>query len=195
MQERVFGDNNGIMLEKGLIEHCSATLAGLKSANLFNHRFTSKGDVMTELKIVNDKLNGRGVFVDALLWKERSVLIYTYRKNHLERELAQDGAVELLAEYGYEGCDIEECLDRLKRRLDGCDCFPHEIGLFLGYPLPDVIGFIQNNGKNCKCCGPWKVYCNENEALRLFDKIKKCADVYSRVFSEGGCISKMTVCA
>ena len=48
MQERVFGDNNGIMLEKGLIEHCSATLAGLKSANLFNHRFTSKGDVMTE---------------------------------------------------------------------------------------------------------------------------------------------------
>lgn len=194
MQERLFCDNNGIMLEKGLIEHCSATLAGLKSANLFNHRFSSRRDVLDELEIVNGKLNRRGVFVDALRWRDGSVLIYAYRKNSLEKELMQDGAVSLLSQYGYESCDVADCIELLKQRLAGSDCFPHEIGLFLGYPLPDVIGFIQNKGKNCKCCGPWKVYCNEHEAMRLFDKIKKCADVYSKVFSEGRCISKMTVC-
>ena len=36
--------------------------------------------------------------------------------------------------------------------------FPHEIGIFLGYPLADVAGFIRNKGRNCKCIGTWKVY-------------------------------------
>lgn len=36
--------------------------------------------------------------------------------------------------------------------------FPHEIGIFLGYPLADVEGFIQNSGRNYILCGMWKVY-------------------------------------
>ncbi len=36
--------------------------------------------------------------------------------------------------------------------------FPHEIGIFLGYPLADVEGFIHNGGKNYILCGMWKVY-------------------------------------
>ncbi len=26
--------------------------------------------------------------------------------------------------------------------------FPHEMGLLLGYPVEDVVGFMENNGKN-----------------------------------------------
>lgn len=63
--------------------------------------------------------------------------------------------------------------------------FPHEIGIFLGYPLGDVIGFIKNAGHNCKCTGCWKVYCNECEAVRTFAKYKKCKDVYMRLWQQG----------
>ena len=53
-----------------------------------------------------------------------------------------------------------------------CEKFPHEIGLFLDYPLVDVIGFIRNTGKNCKCSGCWKAYGNAKEAEKTFCKYK-----------------------
>ena len=57
------------MLESGLIEHCAPTLAGLKSANLFNYYFDLKRDVFKELREVNQKLNERGVYIEPLLQK------------------------------------------------------------------------------------------------------------------------------
>lgn len=46
--------------------------------------------------------------------------------------------------------------------------FPHELGLFLGYPLLDVEGFINNDGKNYLMNGYWKVYQNVEYALNTF---------------------------
>ena len=181
------------MLENGMIEYCAPTLAGIKSADLFNYRFDSKRKAVTELKTVNKKLNERGVYVEALLWRENSVLIYTYRKSHLANDLQKEGVRELLARYGYENVMVEACLERLKQRLFQYDCFPHEIGVFLGYPLEDVIGFIK--GMECKYCGLWKVYCNEGEKIKLFEKLQKCTQIYLQVFAEGRSISQMTVSA
>lgn len=183
------------MLENRLIEHCAPTLAGIKSANLFNYFFTSKKTTIKELHDLNKKLNDRGVFIEPLLWKEGSVLIYTYRKSHLEKDLKQTGVMELIANYGYTDFQIDACLSHLKERLFEYDCFPHEIGVFLGYPLADVIGFIKHKGKDCKCCGLWKVYCNEYETRKLFEKLQKCTCVYQQVFEKGRSITQMTVCA
>ena len=71
-----------------------------------------------------------------------------------------------------KGLDKGSCLERLKSRLMHTDEFPHEIGIFLGYPLDDVKGFIDNAGQNSKCTGCWKVYCNECEAIKTFAKFK-----------------------
>ena len=70
-----------------------------------------------------------------------------------------------------------------------------EIGLFLGYPVEDVLGFIENAGQNCKCCGCWKVYCNECEAVRTFARYKKCRDIYKRLWQEGRSVLQLTVAA
>lgn len=183
------------MLESRMIEYCAPTLAGMKSANLFNYFFTKKEDVLKELNEMNEKLNIRGVYVEAMKWKENSVLIYTYRKSHLSQELKKSGVRELLSVYGYEDDTAKGCLLHLKERLCYSDVFPHEIGIFLGYPLPDVIGFIHHKGQNCKYCGMWKVYGNELEAIRLFERLKKCTDVYLQVFAKGRSITQMTVIA
>lgn len=61
--------------------------------------------------------------------------------------------------------------------------------------LEDVQGFIENQGKNCKCCGCWKVYCNECDAQKMFCKFKKCETVYERLFSKGRPVEKMIVAA
>lgn len=184
---------DGCLLESGVIEHCAPTLAGMKTAGLFNYFYYEKQVVLDELDLVNAKLNPRGVYVEALLWREKSVLLYVYRLKHLQNELLRPGAMELLEQYGYTCREADNCIRHLKARLYNYDCFPHEIGIFLGYPLEDVKGFIENNGKNCKSCGMWKVYCNEAEKQKLFQKFAKCTTVYMQVFNKGRQLTQMTV--
>ena len=181
------------LLEAGIVEHCAPTLAGIKMANLFNYTFQRKQVVLEELKNINELLNARGVYMEPLLWRENSVLIYAYRPKYLQTELERIEVMELLYDYGYSKSTTRECIYHLKKRLYHYECFPHEIGIFLGYPLEDVKGFIENKGKNCKSCGVWKVYCNEGEKQKLFDKLKKCKQVYIQVFGEGRHLSQMTV--
>jgi len=67
--------------------------------------------------------------------------------------------------------------------------------VFLGYPLEDVLGFIENDGKNCLACGCWKVYANECAALAAFRRYEKCKSVYQRLFASGCPLSRLTVAA
>lgn len=96
---------------------------------------------------------------------------------------------------GYTDTGVDGAIERLRMRLASGDGFPHEIGLFLGYPVEDVLGFIENAGQNCKCCGCWKVYCNECEAVRTFARYKKCRDIYKRLWQEGRSVLQLTVAA
>ena len=100
-----------------------------------------------------------------------------------------------LKKYGYESTEVEYALDRLKSRIGENNEFPHEIGIFLDYPLGDVIGFITNEGRNFKCVGCWKVYCDECACRKTFAKYKKCRDVYVRLWQQGRSVLQLTVAA
>ena len=113
----------------------------------------------------------------------------------LEQDLLKPGVMEFLRKYGYENSKSGDCLTRLKNRFDTADGFHHEIGLFLDYPLPDVTCFIEQGGKNCKCWGVWKVYSNEKETKALFDRFRKCTEVYRKVFARGRTLAQLTVAA
>ena len=102
---------------------------------------------------------------------------------------------QLLKKCGYESTDADYALRHLRGRLENNEDFPHEIGLFLGYPLGDVIGFVENEGRNSLCCGCWKVYCNECEALQTFRKFKKCTEVYTHLWNQGKSVLQLTVAA
>lgn len=182
-------------LESSLIRHCAPTLAGIKSAGLFSYFFEDACCAAAELAAVNRLLNGRGVYVEALIWRETSVLIYAYRYSQLREALTRTEVRELLAPYGYPTSDTDACIAHLRARVAHSDCFPHEIGVFLGYPVEDVRGFITHGGRDCKSCGLWKVYCDTAAAEKQFAKINKCSSVYLRVFSEGRSLAQLTVCA
>lgn len=63
--------------------------------------------------------------------------------------------------------ELETHFQRLQEHFLQESC-PHEIGLFLGYPLDDVKSFIKNKGKNCICCRYWKVYHHPEQAQKTF---------------------------
>ena len=79
------------------------------------------------------------------------------------------------------------------RRLRQSGEFPHEIGLFLGYPPEDVQGFITQGPDCCKCSGCWKVYGNEDQARKKFAQYKKCTQIYCRLWAAGSSVERLTV--
>ena len=180
-------------LENEIVKECAPTLAGIKMANLFNYRFVSEDEFDSEIKTANMNLNEKGVYIEVLRKTNMSSLIYVYRPSKLFKAVNNDDVWNILSSYGYIERSIQACINTLKERLMTQPCFPHEIGLFLGYPVEDVKEFIFNKGQNCKCCGVWKVYYNEQESVRTFARFKKCSEVYQKVFIGGRTLNQLTV--
>lgn len=187
--------NEKRMLEKYLIEHCSPTLASLKTANLFSYRYSSEQGLEQDVFRWNNHLADKGIVLIILRKREGAALIYVCRSSHLKRDLSRPGVALFLQRYGYWSVEPAYALLQLRQRLIESEDFPHEIGVFLGYPLGDVIGFIKNAGKSSKCSGCWKVYCNECEAVRTFAKYKKCREIYVRLWKDGRSVRQLTVAA
>ena len=181
------------MLDRYLIEHCSPTLASLKRASLFTYRF--EGDLDEQIAVWNELFAEKGISLLVLRRRENTALIYVCRKAKLEKDLNRPGVERLLKDFGYTDVSVDGALEHLSRRLEENEEFPHEIGIFLGYPVEDVIGFIENAGQNCKCSGCWKVYCNECEALKTFARFKKCSSMYAQLWNRGKSVLQLTVAA
>ena len=49
------------LIEKCLVEHCSATLASMKSANLFNMTFADDTDVEDQIEFWNQCMKEKGI--------------------------------------------------------------------------------------------------------------------------------------
>lgn len=180
------------MLERAVIAHGSPTLARLKLGSLFSVSCQEIG-FESELERLNALFEPKGLVLTVLREREGRALMYLYRTSELAGALKCPLVQAFLRECGYDSFDMEDVLQCLRARLELSEEFPHEIGVFLGYPLSDVIGFIRNDGQNCICCGCWKVYSNECEALRAFARFRKCKEVYGRLFASGCPLSQLTV--
>lgn len=181
------------MLECALIHHGSPTLARLKTGSLFTVTVDDEAMLLAELNRINALLHPKGVMLTVMRSRPGWALLYLYREQSLADTLAQRDVQAFLAENGYHAFTPDDALTVLRTRLTDSDSFPHEIGVFLGYPLADVIGFIKNAGQNCLCTGCWKAYTNECEAMRTFARFRKCRDVYTRLFAQGFPLSRLTV--
>ncbi len=180
--------------DKCLVEHCSPTLASLKTANMFSYRYEDEHSFKSTVDLWNEMLGHKGVELIILKKCDGVALIYVCRRKMLEQDLSKNGVSEFLSKFGYRSTDTDYAIKKLKSRLESQPDFPHEIGIFLSYPLGDVKGFIDQGSKNSICSGCWKVYCNECEAIKLFKKYKKCREVYYRLYISGSRdITQLTV--
>lgn len=181
------------MTEALLIRHAAPTLAGLKTASLVNCRCDNAENLLSTLCGLNRRLGGKGVrFFPLRVWDGRA-LVYIYRPHKLQADLKGDHAGRLLVSRGYSCATPGRCMMQLMERLSSPGEFPHEIGLFLGYPPEDVEGFIRNKAECSKCCGHWKVYGNERRARDLFKRYNKCTQAYCAQWTAGKTLEDLTV--
>lgn len=182
------------MSEQMIIEQCSPTLAGLKTGNLFPCKFESKEQLLADIRRFNRSLVAKGVRIIPIRVEEDKALIYLYRPEKLRQDLSNEDALEILRSHGYkEVPKSDRCVAELMRRFKSQKNFPHEIGLFLGYPPEDVKGFIEHRDEGCKCVGYWKVYGDAKQAEKRFNSYRKCTRIYKEQYSKGKTIEHLTV--
>ena len=180
------------MSNETLIRCCAPTMACLKTGNMFSCAFDSQKQMTEELRHLNQRLRHKGLRLLPLRWRDGKALLYLYRPKLLERDLRNPLSRKLLAECGYTCKDTNVCLARLISRLRTGEDFPHEVGLFLGYPPADVDGFMHRKD-SYKLCGLWKVYDDVEGALRQFARCRHCTEVYLNCLTRGFSLEKLAV--
>ena len=101
------------------------------------------------------------------------LLTLLYRKDQMMQCLRVESVRSFLESFGYAADSFTGCLPMLRKRLKQfyekqTAVYPHEVGIFLGYPLCDVWGFWQHGGKEYLHSGYWKVYDNLEETMERF---------------------------
>ena len=182
------------MSDELLIRFCAPTLAGLKSGSMFSCGFPSREALSGNVRALNRRLLPKGLRVLPLRFSAGRGLIYVYRPEKLARDLNESAAGTLLAGLGYPCArdSAERRLAKLIRRLRQGGEFPHEIGLFLGYPAEDVLGFIERR-ESSTYTGCWRVYGDEDKAEKTFARFKKCTELYCARYRRGASVEALTV--
>ena len=172
--------------------HCAPILSGSKAANIMTvtvHEFDRIGYL----------LEGTGIRYRFLKTKGDKGILYLYREKRLRQYLEQEEIQRFLSEYGYDQVDIAKRLNLISKRIqmynDQDAVFPHEIGVFLEYPLGDVKGFLANEGKNFMYSGYWKVYQDLQGAVRRFTQYDMERELTIQALMQGKTIREIALAA
>ena len=131
---------------------CAPLLTNLKISNLLTVDKSLQGAARRLFR-------GTPLSCYQLCETEDKVSFLLYSRKGLTAYLAQKDVWELMGRFGYERRDpaviLREAARRYQAHMERRAGFPHEIGLLLGYPPGDVMGFIENEGRNSLCIGYW----------------------------------------
>ena len=127
-------------LDTLLASHTAPTLMGVKPANLVSlPRFETFEQMVRNY---NTHLNQQDIYFHPVCQCNCKQLLLVYRKSELINTLCQSQKRAFLLSYGYpvyHKTNVElyfdEILSYLAQRILSTKGFPHEIGIFLGYPL------------------------------------------------------------
>lgn len=145
------------------------TLAGHKPASIITLSRKNRNLYLLWEKYKECFLLGLDLEFFELRKDSEVITVLFYHKEKLRRLIYKETNINFLKQYGYrDSLNLYENLEVLKCRFE--KIFPHEIGVFLGFPLEDVICFIKSPEEKCLFCGYWKVYNNPESAKERFLK-------------------------
>ena len=160
--------------------YCAPCLLGKKPASLFSipiEIYNKSQNKIEELKEI-------GFCIQLLYELDKKVHLLIFSQRRAMELFCQEKIKKAYQFFGYEDCFSFEVLkhklfDRLysfkmEMSLQDAKMFPHEIGLFLGYPPEDVLQYYLKQGKGYLFSGYWKVYTNPEKAIKTFKLYDEC---------------------
>ncbi len=156
-----------------LAAHCAPFLKGMRRASILN--------VEEEwAECLQRLLEPTDITCRILPARRERCLALFYREGELGKMLKEEKVRRFLGGYGYAHGEPDKDIARLCERMNLYSRkkipFPHEIGVFLDYPLEDVKAFIRNNGRESLLTGYWKVYHAPERARLVFSAYDKARD-------------------
>ena len=151
--------NHQVNLFELTVRQASPLLLGVKPASLF-----CLPQSPLQYQTWKGELRSQSIEVFPLYHCKKRVAVLVYSPQLLGERLAQKSCKDVLAQFGYPTeIPLTELLRKLKKRLlqysKGVLPYPHEVGIFLGYPAEDVLDFYRGE-KPCLFCKYWKVFNN-----------------------------------
>jgi len=100
-----------------------------------------------------------------------SIKILFYRVDLLNRAIHDHKVRHFLEGFGYrDAMNVHEMLHYFKERFQSL-C-PHEMGIFLGIPLKDVLGFMGMSEECRTCQGMWQIYGDPVSSLSIMERME-----------------------
>jgi hypothetical protein len=175
-------------LDMQIAQQCAPLLTGIKMSNiLITH--SSNTEKVYEI------FRHTSVEVKCIYWEAERITFLLYQPEELIEYLNKSEIQLVMVNLGYGSMDIdyimEGCAFRFSAHKKERSQFPHELGLLLGYPVADVVGFMENYGRNFLYSGYWKVYSNLQGALDTFHQYKKAKEEVTRLVTNGLSINRI----
>ncbi|MBP3488628.1 MAG: DUF3793 family protein [Roseburia sp.] len=175
-------------LKNQLALQCAPLLAGIKPSNLLTLRSHSEDEVYRTFQDTD-------IAVQLLCRTKEQTVFLLYRREELLAWLHEPKVRRAMQSFGYEEAPLCDIFDgvcaRYERYMTDRRQFPHELGLLLGYPVEDVLGFVEHGGLNYLYSGYWKVYANVQQAKETFARYMEAKELLIRMASAGMGITAM----
>lgn len=145
-----------------LVDLIGATMVGVKPAELLNiplNKGGTKNSDWEEFRVCF--LRDNNIKLREIKKQNERVQVLFYHTTALNNALCNNANLKFLRSLGYpEQYSVEGYVDFLVNRLNRKD-FPHEIGIFLGYPFKDVLGYIGHPSLKLVNINGWRIYGND----------------------------------
>ena len=159
-------DDRDYLMAKIAME-AAPTLAGMKPSSLVTFSRNARNLYGLWERYKSDDSLGLGLSYYEVRRTEKYIVVLFYQPQLLSSVLTKADNCDFLRKLGYrDELSVKQVLQKIREKFR--HSFPHEVGLLLGIPRQDVLGFIRNGGEGHLFCGYWKVYHNPSKAYRLF---------------------------
>ncbi|WP_099189137.1 DUF3793 family protein [Tepidibacter mesophilus] len=143
---------------KWLLQLLGPVIFGVKPAEIISFPYSDKQNSyrLTEIKRILDKNNK--IFYKEFSYCNKCTKILFYNSTELNNILSEYRNLKFLQSIGYpNNYNLNIYLDFIIGKMKTGD-IPDEIGIFLGYPLKDVLGFIGHPSLKLTKINGWRVY-------------------------------------
>ena len=166
--------------QKWLFIHIAGVLFGGKAGELLTIPGGQCGlDYDRQLKVISDLSAKWNYSYLPLCRSEESAKVIFYKRKKVREALTAVPPCIFEGKLGYNAeMSPEEFLAEIKRRWNEHGTIPHEIGIALGYPAEDVLGYMGLLPLECRGMCGWRIYGNPAlslERCRMFTQARQGA--------------------
>lgn len=161
--------------------YCAPCLLGKKPACLFSVPI----EIYDKSHVKIEELRSLGLCINFLYELNNNVHLLVFSEQKARAVLNINEVKKAYEFFGYGGAftfeDLKLSLFKkfapfgsTNLQQKNAEVFPHEVGLFLGYPPEDVLQYYIRKGKDYLFSGYWKVYTNPERAIETFKLYDEC---------------------